>query len=423
MPEMDTRLVIPRFIYKVFHKMSRKCFRNKCRCDTKCFVILSCAWCVLVIAFSVTQTSHSVPSGRQSHKAFSQDIHQLTPQTCVHPELFVDDPVMNTFLIRHPPAVCNGTENWVYTQNGAVRILPQILETYRDLLCDYFPLQRHGDYSVTWGEPFINITSGFLMTSDFFRVVCKVKGQVLYDRAHAGVAYTADRVVRQEDPLTEGFGGLGIAILGFDSMSRMSWLRRLNKTRQYFHDVLGAVELMHHNIVGDGTTAVMLPMLTGKFEWELPESSYRDMGSGGTPNDMGSGGTPNDMGSGGTPNDMGSGGTPNDMGSGGTPNGMGCGGTPNGMGSGGTPNGMGSGGTPNDMGSGGTPNDMGSGGTPNDMGSGGTPNDMGSDGTPNGMGSGGTPNDMGSGGTPNDMGSGGTPNDMGSGGTPMRWPC
>ncbi|XP_059168855.1 uncharacterized protein LOC131950657 [Physella acuta] len=143
-------------------------------------------------------------------------------QTCIHPQLQINDPIMRKLVSSFPPQRCPGRKNWVTVSGGSVHFSEELLSSQGS--CDYFPFVRVGDYNVTLG-----------------------------------------------DPLKNGFEGLSIVILGFDSMSRMSWLRRLNKTRKYFYETLGAVELEGHNILGDGTTAVMFPMLTGKFEWELPE--------------------------------------------------------------------------------------------------------------------------------------------------------
>ena len=39
-------------------------------------------------------------------------------------------------------------------------------------------------------------------------------------------------------------------------MSRMSWIRNLPKTREFFTKELGGIELEGHNILGDGTVMV-----------------------------------------------------------------------------------------------------------------------------------------------------------------------
>ncbi|XP_059162505.1 uncharacterized protein LOC131945897 [Physella acuta] len=195
--------------------------------------------------------------------------HHKDHQACVHPQLNLNDPVMAKLVTEFPPLVCKGRENLVTVYNGSVHFTAHLLS--RQGTCDYYPISRVGDYNVTLAPPILDIKDGFQIPSDFSRIVCKVNGIKVYDGIHAGAAVTSGRVQRKEVPLENGFQGLSIAVLGFDSMSRMSWMRRLKKTREYFHKTLMAIELEGHNIVGDGTTAVMFPMLTGKFEWELPE--------------------------------------------------------------------------------------------------------------------------------------------------------
>lgn len=189
-------------------------------------------------------------------------VRNVTPRTtpvqaCVHPQLQLGDPVMlrSTYTVRAP--VCK-TEDLIQATNGTVIFL-------NDTKCDYIPIQRLTDDKVRYGEIIKNIPNGFRIFSDFFKVYCGRKIEY-----HAAASFNRKLWERQEADLKDGFGGLGFAMLGFDSVSRMAWLRQMPKTREYFLK-LGAIELKSHNIVGDGTTAVFLPMLTGKFEWELPE--------------------------------------------------------------------------------------------------------------------------------------------------------
>ena len=57
---------------------------------------------------------------------------------------------------------------------------------------------------------------------------------------------------------------MNVLIFGLDSMSHMSYQRKLPKTYSFLRDKLRAVILHGYNIVGDATTAALLPMLTGK---------------------------------------------------------------------------------------------------------------------------------------------------------------
>ena len=194
-------------------------------------------------------------------------------KNCVIPQLLDNDPVMMRFFKKLAPPQCTD-EEWLYVDNGTVRFSKSALEKHKNVTCDYYPLLRDGDFAIKYGNPVKNIRDGFKMTSDFFKGVClsMTKNETNLS-IYSGIHYSDDRTKRSDnaDPLTLGFQGMSIAILGFDSMSRMSWHRRLKETRSYFKDTLKAIELESHNIVGDGTTAVMFPMLTGKFEWELPE--------------------------------------------------------------------------------------------------------------------------------------------------------
>ncbi|XP_052214889.1 uncharacterized protein LOC127833586 isoform X1 [Dreissena polymorpha] len=62
-----------------------------------------------------------------------------------------------------------------------------------------------------------------------------------------------------------------VLMFGLDSMSRLSWQRKMPRTYKYLQEVLGSVIFEGYNIVGDATTAALIPMLTGKSEVELPE--------------------------------------------------------------------------------------------------------------------------------------------------------
>ena len=194
-------------------------------------------------------------------------------KNCVIPKLKENDPVMvKSFKKREPPKCTD--EEWLYVVNGTVRFSPAALQKHKRITCDYYPVSREGDFVIDYGNPVKNISDGFKMVSDFFKGVCRSLTRNETNLSiYSGIHYSEDRAKRSDnaDPLSLGFQGMSIAILGFDSMSRMSWHRRLKDTRKYFKDDLGAIELESHNIVGDGTTAVMFPMLTGKFEWELPE--------------------------------------------------------------------------------------------------------------------------------------------------------
>lgn len=57
---------------------------------------------------------------------------------------------------------------------------------------------------------------------------------------------------------------LNVLIMGFDSLSRMTFMRKLPKSYKKLQS-LGAIVLEGYNILGDGTPQALIPLLTGTF--------------------------------------------------------------------------------------------------------------------------------------------------------------
>lgn len=64
-------------------------------------------------------------------------------------------------------------------------------------------------------------------------------------------------------------------MLGFDSLSRNAFMRKLPRTYAYLTGALDGDILRGFNIVGDGTPQALIPLLTGHTELELPEARRR----------------------------------------------------------------------------------------------------------------------------------------------------
>ncbi|KAK0041775.1 hypothetical protein Bpfe_028817 [Biomphalaria pfeifferi] len=253
---------------KVMARLCRNVLTVKC---LKYMVMTLTVWTTMLIGFYAKSWGITMMSLFEWEQIESQSALPNTKQKCIHPQLLINDSTMTRHLRTLSPEKCPDELEWVYVENGTIRFTKLAVSRFKGMSCSFVPLYRDGDYNVKWGRPILNIQNGFRIPTDFFRVYCSSVSRT-FNGLFAGVAHTEERAERKDLPMDKGFGGLGIAILGFDSMSRMSWLRRLKKTREYFLGELGAIELEEHNVLGDGTTAVMFPMLTGKFEWELPDA-------------------------------------------------------------------------------------------------------------------------------------------------------
>ncbi|RUS83208.1 hypothetical protein EGW08_009019, partial [Elysia chlorotica] len=201
------------------------------------------------------------------------------PQKCVLPALKVDDPLMMSYVKKPSPLSCSfPTVEWVYVQNGTLVYSQEAIAKVGKFSCDVSPLVRvpKNDNSVKWGTTIRNVSSGAALPADFFKVECRrlaansprAPSPQSYDYTDIlmGVAPNNRAVwakVRGVKPPANGLGGLSVLMLGFDSMSRMSWMRRMKSSRDYLVNGLGAIELEGYNIMGDGTPAALFPILTG----------------------------------------------------------------------------------------------------------------------------------------------------------------
>jgi hypothetical protein len=66
---------------------------------------------------------------------------------------------------------------------------------------------------------------------------------------------------------------VNVFMLGLDSVSRENWLTKLANSSRFLIQELNATVLNGYNIVGDGTPAALIPILTGKHEHELPNAN------------------------------------------------------------------------------------------------------------------------------------------------------
>lgn len=198
-------------------------------------------------------------------------------QSCVHPKLILWHPELKSYFTEPKALRCSETEeNWVYTFNGTFRISEQAVKKHGNIMCIYVPIYRgKDDFEVIRGNPIKPMRNGDRLTSDVFEAKCVGADGAVRTNIYVGVS--PDDSVRARRRGTEETDehfplDLDIFMFGFDSVSRMTWMRNLPNSYKYFVEVLGAVILEGYNIVGDGTPQALLPILTGKTEQELPEA-------------------------------------------------------------------------------------------------------------------------------------------------------
>lgn len=100
-------------------------------------------------------------------------------------------------------------------------------------------------------DPFVN--TWYDDTADFDQLLVQVSPKPEVFQRVTGIVPKTDFQARPN-----------ILMFGLDSLSHLSFQRKLPKTYKYLQDDLGAVILDGYNIVGDATTAALIPILTGE---------------------------------------------------------------------------------------------------------------------------------------------------------------
>lgn len=212
--------------------------------------------------------------------------HLYTPidkddgQLCSLPKLSLEADTNQWAFKTYPPIVCSGKEIFVNTMDGLRLKSPLNTEQ-----CVYNEIEwvddRHANYSnlhVEKNPPFLmNISSDFFFVSCYKSNASKTPD---HEQFFAQVIRKPSVIQRiKETPHGKHSLQMNVLIMILDSMSHMSYQRKVPKTYALLKNELGAVILNKYTIVGDGTTCNFIPLLTGHLQSELPETRRRHNGS------------------------------------------------------------------------------------------------------------------------------------------------
>ncbi|CAF0790984.1 unnamed protein product [Adineta steineri] len=205
-----------------------------------------------------------------------KDYFNITNLACRYPKLAINNPEIWQHLDPITPSEpdCEKSTNWVYVDNGTFRLSQQALQKHGPIVCAYRPILRSkDDFSTMEGARLFPVVDKMPLVSDFFRADCRARDGSFYSNIHSGIMFDAGLHMRHIwNPMVKTHLGYNILMFGFDSVSRLTFMRFLPKSYSYLIKELGGIVLKGYNIVGDGTPAALLPILTGQTEQELPEA-------------------------------------------------------------------------------------------------------------------------------------------------------
>lgn len=170
---------------------------------------------------------------------------------------------------------CKSDLNWIRVENQKFIIDEAAVKLHGNISCDYVQILRISDFKTN-----SNITKSYSskspIMSDFFRADCSASDNTKYSNVHASIKPLQSVIDRSKNSKSPENGlGLNVYMMGFDSISRMTFMRKLPKTFDYITSKLNGIVLEGYNIVGDGTPQALIPILTGKTEVELPLTRKR----------------------------------------------------------------------------------------------------------------------------------------------------
>ena len=173
---------------------------------------------------------------------------------------------------------CRQNHEWGHLFKGAWYFNKRLVSKFKSFNCKYRNLTRQNDFELIYSK-YESLADEQPINNDVIEVSCIAdKMKYKYDALHAHIVpkIPTELELKQYE---ENFRNLNkenqceplnILLLSYDSLSRVSWFRRLPTTTRFILNQMKFEILYAQSIIGDGTPAMMIPLLTGRTESELP---------------------------------------------------------------------------------------------------------------------------------------------------------
>ncbi|EFO84083.1 hypothetical protein CRE_16932 [Caenorhabditis remanei] len=205
----------------------------------------------------------------------------LKNQKCNIPKLEINGSEVIHFFKKHEPLECQKKkssieDNWVFINDeGVIRFT----EKRAKAKCKITYFSRIDDNNNKYEEP-VEINDGDRMNGSDYATVSCIQGfqkwkSLLWDVNDNEEIHERARKMKRAEETDPEKKAYNVYFLGFDSLSQMSFRRKLPETVKFLEKTLGSVVLNGYNIVGDGTPQAFIPILTAQTETELPLTRKR----------------------------------------------------------------------------------------------------------------------------------------------------
>ncbi|XP_053693436.1 uncharacterized protein LOC128741554 [Sabethes cyaneus] len=244
----------------------RKCSRRNI------LIVLALIITYAVVVYVINNRDYV--DNREKISLIEESIQSIGNQgACKMPNLPVDSPEMLSFLKDELPIECgNVNDDWVSCHKSVCTIKPAVVKQMGKITCDFSDILRTDDYKYHYGTAVRSSDKYILRSSDFARAQCWTESHVRWNGVVIGIRKDPALNIRQS---WSKQNTLNVLMMGFDSLSRNAFIRKLPKSYKYLTKYLKADVLKGLNIIGDGTPQALIPLLTGFTELELPETRRR----------------------------------------------------------------------------------------------------------------------------------------------------
>jgi hypothetical protein len=173
---------------------------------------------------------------------------------------------------------CQLKMDWGFLKNNHWHLNNAIRTIYSKISCKYRSIERIDDFKLNYSA-FMPLLDGQIVQNEVIEVECtSSNNKKKYSNLHVQIVKrnALKNIKNDESKNAQACKPMNIILLSYDSISRVSWFRRLPRTTEFLLNQMKFQILYGQSILGDGTPACLIPVYTGKMEHELPSTLKSD---------------------------------------------------------------------------------------------------------------------------------------------------
>ena len=157
---------------------------------------------------------------------------------------------------------CRVSFDWGELRDGTWRLVPDVRERLGSnsgqVTCTYRPVILIDDFKISHGAV-VSLNDGQRVDHDVIEVSCSIDGasrrgrKRAFSKVYAQLLEKSEPEVENKLPVDSECKPLSVLLISYDSVSHVSWIKRLPKSYAYMRDIMKFDVFDGYNIVGDGT--------------------------------------------------------------------------------------------------------------------------------------------------------------------------